>query len=119
MAGKHWGIVVFLMINISVMKRILFLLIPLLICFTTDIQAQNFKSRQKEQIKAVKAAYKAKKVTENEYNKLMDEQEVIKNTIEKYEADGYLDSHEKNVIADKQDRAKDRLRRYKTNSERY
>lgn len=102
------------------MKRILFLLmLPLMLCVTNDVHAQNFKGRQKEQIKVIKAAYKAKKVTENEYNKLMDEQQVIKRTIEKYESDGYLDSHEKNVIADKQDRAKDRLRRYKTNSERY
>lgn len=95
------------------------MMLPLLLCMATDVQAQNFKGRQKEQIKVIKAAYKARKVTENEYNKLMDEQQVIKKTIEKYEADGYLDSHEKNVIVDKQDRAKDRLRRYKTNSERY
>ncbi|MBL7717897.1 MAG: hypothetical protein JNL72_03600 [Flavipsychrobacter sp.] len=90
-----------------------------MLCCTVTAGAQNFKAKQKEQVKAIKAAFKAKKVTENEYNKLMDEQEIIKQTIEKYEVDNYLDAHEKNVIHDKQRRAADRLRRYKTNSERY
>lgn len=102
------------------MKKLFsFIAVLILLCFTTDSYAQNFKARQKEQVKAIKAAYKAKKVTENEYYKLLDEQETIKEVIEKYEMDDYLDAHEKNVIHDKQERAKDRLRRYKTNSERY
>ena len=91
----------------------------LMLCITTNANAQKFRARQKEQGKAIKAAYKARKVTENEYHKLLDEQEVIMSTIEKYEQDGYLDAHEKNVVHDKQDRAAGRLRRYKTNSERY
>lgn len=91
----------------------------LMLCITTNANAQKFRARQKEQVKAIKAAYKARKVTENEYHKLLDEQEVIMSTIEKYEQDGYLDAHEKNVVHDKQDRAAGRLRRYKTNSERY
>lgn len=49
----------------------------------------------------------------------MREQEIIKQTIYKYEADKVLDAHEKNVIQDKLDRAENRLKRYKTNSERY
>lgn len=81
--------------------------------------AQNFNAMQQSQEKTIKAAYKRKKVTEIEYNKLMREQEIIKQTIYKYEADKQLDSHEKNVIQDKLDRAEKRLKRYKTNAERY
>ncbi|HYD22286.1 MAG TPA: hypothetical protein VEB40_12475 [Flavipsychrobacter sp.] len=102
------------------MKTICYLVTMLLmLCIATTANAQKFKTKHKEQVKAIKAAYKARKITENEYNKLLDEQEVIMSTIEKYEQDGYLDAHEKNVIHDKQDRATHRLRRYKTNSERY
>ena len=103
------------------MKR-LFSLIALTctIClFSSTVQAQNFKAKQKEQEKTIKSAYKAKKITQNEYEKLIDEQQVIKNTIEKYELDGELDSHEKNVIHDKLIRAQNRLKRYKTNGEIY
>ena len=82
-------------------------------------QAQNFKSKQKTQEKTIKAAYKAKKVTELEYEKLMKEQTVIKETIAKYEADDVWTSKEKNAIHDKLERAERRLRRYKTNGEVY
>jgi DNA polymerase III delta prime subunit len=81
--------------------------------------AQNFKATQREQEKTIKAAYKKKKITELEYEKLMREQEVIKQTMEKYEVDKHLDPHEKNVLHDKLGRAERRLKRYKTNSERY
>lgn len=83
------------------------------------VSAQNFNAMQQSQEKTIKAAYKRKKVTEIEYNKLMREQEIIKQTIYKYEADKQLDPHEKNVIQDKLDRAEKRLKRYKTNAERY
>jgi cell division protein FtsB len=96
-----------------------FVAVCLLSCITLGAHAQNFKAKQKEQEKAIKSAYKSKKITENEYHKLMDEQHVIKETMEKYQYDDYLDAHEKNVIHDKLDRAAGRLRRYKTNSERY
>lgn len=84
-----------------------------------SVSAQNFNAMQQSQEKTIKAAYKRKKVTEIEYNKLMREQEIIKQTIYKYEADKQLDPHEKNVIQDKLDRAEKRLKRYKTNAERY
>jgi hypothetical protein len=101
------------------MKNLIAIFMLALLPFAVYAQSTNFKGKQKQQIKDIKAAFKAKKITENEYNKLMDEQETIKSTIEKYELDDYLDSHEKNTIYDKQERAKDRLRRYKTNSERF
>lgn len=91
----------------------------LFVLFAFAASAQNFNAMQKGQEKIIKSAYKRKKVTELEYNKLMREQEIIKQTIYKYEADKVLDAHEKNVIQDKLDRAEKRLKRYKTNSERY
>ena len=81
--------------------------------------AQNFKATQKSQEKVIKSAYKSKKITELEYEKLMKEQQTIKETIEKLEADGKLDSDDKNAIQGKLDRAERRLKRYKTNRERY
>lgn len=98
------------------MKSIITFLFVLL---AFGVSAQNFNAMQQSQEKTIKAAYKRKKVTEIEYNKLMREQEIIKQTIYKYEADKQLDPHEKNVIQDKLDRAEKRLKRYKTNSERY
>lgn len=91
----------------------------LFVLFALGGKAQNFTAMQKGQEKIIKSAYKRKNVTELEYNKLMREQEIIKQTIYKYEADKVLDAHEKNVIQDKLDRAENRLKRYKTNSERY
>lgn len=100
-------------------KALSFTILFIFLSCTMNAQSTNFEGKQKEQEKAIKAAFKAKKITENEYNKLMDEQEVIKSTIEKYQLDDHLDSHEKNTIYDKQERAADRLKRYKTNSERF
>lgn len=91
----------------------------LLVLLALNTNAQNFNAMQQSQERTIKAAYKKKKVTELEYEKLMREQEIIKQTIYKYEADKVLDAHEKNVIQDKLDRAEKRLKRYKTNSERY
>ncbi len=91
----------------------------LLVLLALNADAQSFNAMQQSQERTIKAAYKKKKVTELEYEKLMREQEIIKQTIYKYEADKVLDAHEKNVIQDKLDRAEKRLKRYKTNSERY
>ncbi|OJW82207.1 MAG: hypothetical protein BGO69_16575 [Bacteroidetes bacterium 46-16] len=101
------------------MKKATLILIALL-CIATGVYAQkSFKAQQKEQERAIKAAYKRHKVTQREYYKLMDEQDAIKYAIEKYEADGYWTLHEKDVVRGKLERAHDRLRRYKTNGERY
>ncbi len=94
-------------------------LIVIILFAALHTNAQNFKAEQKKQEKIIKSARKSKKVTDLEYEKLMKEQETIKYTIEKYEMDGALDAHEKNVIHDKLERAERRLRRYKTNGEVY
>lgn len=102
------------------MKKISAILLLMMFClWSTNAYAQKYRTKQKEQVRAIKASYKSHKVTQNEYHKLLDEQAVIVRTIEKYEVDGYITLHEKEVIYDKLQRAADRLRRYKTNSERH
>lgn len=100
------------------MKKSAVLIVAILFA-SLHTNAQNFKAEQKKQEKIIKSAHKSKKVTDLEYGKLMKEQKTIKYTIEKYEMDGVLDAHEKNVIHDKLERAERRLRRYKTNGEVY
>jgi septal ring factor EnvC (AmiA/AmiB activator) len=101
-------------------KKIRFLmLMAAALCCALTAGAQNFKATQRSQEKTIKAAHKCGKVTQREYEKLIEEQELIKAAIEKYEADRILTPHEKNVIHDKLVRAEKRLRRYKTNGEIY
>ena len=87
--------------------------------FGLTAEAQNFKSKQKSQEKTIKSAYKSGKITEREYYKLLDEQELIKEAIARFEADDIWTPHEKNTMHDKLVRAEKRLRRYRTNGEVY
>lgn len=100
------------------MKKNIFLVL-LLLGMSQLSYSQNFRTQQKSQEKAIKAAYKKGRVTEVEYEKLMKEQYVIKETMDKYYADGYLEASEKNRLHDKLERAERRLRRYKRNGEVY
>ena len=102
------------------MKKLFFLVILFLgMGFGVTAEAQNFKSKQKSQEKTIKSAYKSGKITEREYYKLLDEQELIKEAIAKFEADDIWTPHEKNTMHDKLVRAEKRLRRYRTNGEVY
>jgi len=100
------------------MKKLYILLLIILVS-SLETNAQNFKAKQKSQERTIKAAFKGGKVTEREYEKLMEEQAAIKHAIEKYQADDVWTPHEKNVVHDKLVRAEKRLRRYKTNGEVY
>lgn len=100
-------------------KRMILITTAILILAQTSLYAQDFKAEQKKQQKVIEQAYKKKKVSELEYNKLMNEQEVIKETIAKFEADDVLTAKEKNAIHAKLERAEKRLRKYKTNNEVY
>ncbi len=62
---------------------------------------------------------KKKQVTEKEYYKLLNEQDIIKRTIENAKADNVMTPKEKNAIHAKLERAERRIRRYKTNREVY
>lgn len=83
------------------------------------VSAQNFKKDQQKQERIIKAAYKQKKITTVEYEKLMKEQYSIKQTIEKYEKDGVMTSKEKNNLNRDLKNAEERLGKYKTNAEQY
>lgn len=83
------------------------------------VSAQNFKKDQQKQERIIKAAYKQKKITTVEYEKLMKEQYSIKQTIEKYEKDGVMTSKEKNNLNRDLKNAEERLEKYKTNAEQY
>ncbi len=91
----------------------------LVLCSGIVLYAQDFKAEQKKQEKVIKQAYKNKKVSELEYNKLMNEQEIIKEIMAKYAADDVWTAKEKNAIHSKLERAEKRLRKYKTNNEIY
>lgn len=81
--------------------------------------AKDLKSQQRKQESIIKSAHKRNKITEIEFQKLLREQEAIKDAIDKYDADGIWTSHELNVIHGKLERAENRLKRYKNNSEIY
>lgn len=102
------------------MKKLFFLSILFIgMGLGLNANGQNFKSKQKSQEKTIKTAFKSGKITEREYYKLLDEQDLIKEAIAKYEADDIWTPHEKNTIHDKLVRAEKRLRRYRTNGEVY
>ena len=88
-----------------------------LIFFGTTVNAQSFKIDLKKLEAQVETAYKSKKLTEVEYVKLKEEHTIIKQAIEKAEADGVTTSDEKNKIYSKILRSKKRLAKYKTNGE--
>lgn len=100
-------------------KKVLSLLMIVVMMFSVPVYAQDFKKDQQKQERTIKAAYKRKEITTSEYEKLMKEQYEIKQTIEKCEKDGVLTSKEKNRINSDLETAKDRLQKYKTNSEKY
>ena len=97
----------------------LFLITVLSSALSSQVSAQNFRSEQRKLESTVNVAYKNKKLTELEYSKLKKEQNIIKATIEKAEADGVVTSDEKNKIHSKLVRSRKRLAKYKTNREIY
>lgn len=82
-------------------------------------QAKELKKSQQKQEASIKSAKKKGRVTDREYEKLMEEQESIKSAIERAELDGVWTSKEKNDVHGKLQRASKRLRRYQNNNEVY
>lgn len=103
------------------MKSFKKFLIPffLIVTLSFTASAQNFRSELRKLESTVTVAYKSKKLTANEYAKLKREQEIIRATIEKSEADGIVTPDEKNKIHSKLVRSRKRLAKYKTNREIY
>lgn len=87
--------------------------------FAAGTFAQNFKADLRKLDGQIEADYKNKKLSENEYRKLKNEQEIIKLAIEKAMADDTMTPDEKNKIHSKIIRSKKRLAKYKTNREIY
>jgi uncharacterized membrane protein YebE (DUF533 family) len=85
----------------------------------TAASAQDFKKQQQAQEHAIKAAQRKHRITDREYEKLMKEQYIIQETIERAAEDGLWTAREKNAVAGKLERAGRRLQRYKTNREIY
>lgn len=100
------------------MIRKYFLLAVICVLFSIPGYSQSFTRRMNQQKAAISAAYKKGRITQREYGKLMDEQQGIAVMIKKYSADGYLSSAEKSRIAARQQRATQRLKRYRANRER-
>jgi transcriptional regulator NrdR family protein len=88
---------------------------------TLGVNAQEFngKTSQDKLEREIKAAYKSKKLTENEYEKLMKEQYAIKQAIEKYERDEVWTASEKNNIIGRLKKSDKRFEEYKSNNEVY
>jgi 3-hydroxymyristoyl/3-hydroxydecanoyl-(acyl carrier protein) dehydratase len=81
--------------------------------------AQNFSAELRKLNTEINAAKKAGKLTEVEFVKLKNEQDIIKLAIEKANADNVMTPGEKNKIHSKIIRSKKRLAKYKTNREVY
>lgn len=96
-----------------------FVLLIFCIVISNSVFAQNFEKTAAQQKAAIRSAYKKKRLTQREYEKLLEEQDIIKDAIAKYKSDGYFSSDEKNKIASKQQRAANRLKKYQKNRERY
>ena len=79
----------------------------------------DFIRKQKKQETTIKAAQRSGKVSDNEYEKLMQQQERIKDYLVKANMDDIWTAKEKNHAYDMLRDAEKRLARYKTNGEIY
>lgn len=101
------------------MKKYLFILFTLLPFIAEARGSREMHDQQRKQEKIIQKAYRNGHVTENEYRKLMEEQSIIKKTIELAERDGFWTPDEKKRVSTKLNRAEKRLKRYKNNHEIY
>ncbi len=100
--------------------KTLFTLCLLLVSLATLAKGEKeLINQQKKQEKTIKTVHNKNKITDLEYNKLMNEQSDIKSAIRKAALDGVWTSHELNYVNGKLERAEKRLIRYKNNSEIY
>lgn len=102
------------------MKRILIVSILVFIAWNGNVYAQgkyNFENELRKQRNRIELARRNGAVTPKEYDKLLKEQQAIRNAIDKARRDGYIDAGEAKGIRGKLDRSAHRLRKYKTNNE--
>ena len=84
-----------------------------------SISAQDFVGSQKKQQARIKKAKADNQLSDLEYSKLMEEQQIIIDEIQVANADGVMTPKEKNAINGKLNRAEKRLIKYKKNAEVY
>ncbi len=102
------------------MKSYLLAVPAMLLCFSLSAGAQEDVRVLHRKLKSeIEKSYKSKTITQNEYNKMMEEHRGINKSIELALIDGHLSPDEKNKILGKINRSKKRLIRYKNNNEVY
>lgn len=102
------------------MKGILIVVVAALLGLSSHTYAQgryNFENELRKQRNRIELARRNGAVTLKEYDKLLKEQQAIRNAIHKARRDGYIDAGEAKSIRGKLDRSAHRLRKYKTNNE--
>ncbi|OJV53563.1 MAG: hypothetical protein BGO31_01475 [Bacteroidetes bacterium 43-16] len=102
------------------MKNILMSSILVLSGWTGHAFAQpknSFEGELRKQSNRIELARSRGVVTPKEYEKLIKEQQAIRNAIVKAQRDGYIDAKEAKGIRGKLDRSRNRLKKYKTNNE--
>lgn len=107
--------------KLQIMKKVLIVSILGLLSWNGDLYAQsrnnNFESELRNQRNRIELARKKGAVSPKEYEKLVKEQDAIRDALYKAKRDGYIDAGEAKSIRGKLDRARNRLRKYKTNNE--
>lgn len=102
------------------MKSYLLIIPVMLLLSPFSVRAQEDVRVLHRKLKSeIEKSYKSKALTQNEYNKMIEEHRVINKTIELALIDGHLSPDEKNKILGKINRSKKRLIRYKNNNEVY
>ncbi len=102
------------------MKKILMAGVAVLLGLSANTYAQgrhNFENELRRQRNRIELARRNGAVTPKEYDKLLKEQQAIRNAIHKARRDGYIDAGEAKSIRGKLDRSAHRLRKYRTNNE--
>lgn len=102
------------------MKKIFitsFILLQAAVLFAYD--RFDFDKEQRRQQNIVQLAYNNGRVTENEYLKLMHEQDIIKESIDLADLDHHWSLLEIDTVKNKLKRAAKRLRRYERNGEKF
>ncbi len=101
--------------------KLYLLIVPVMLLFSSlsagaqeDVRVLHRKLKSE-----IEKSYKSKAITQNEYNKMIEEHRVINKSIELAMIDGHLSPEEKNKILGKINRSKKRLIRYKNNNEVY
>lgn len=102
------------------MKKVFLLLVlsfQMLLVFAHERPAMVERQRKQESV--IENAYKNGQLTENEYKKLMKEQQYIKEAIATNDLDNHWTMLEHNMMINKLNHAEKRIRNYLRNTEKW